>query len=88
MTDAVRVSELLELQDKLPEESWTEIRKEDFEPISSDLHLHCCPYERLPPAIETLEVLQSLKTAKKIFPSNYNEEIKRVLPFRKRPRLG
>ena len=48
--------------------------------------MHRCPYESLPPAIETSEVLQSLKTVREIFPLNYPEEIKRVLPFRKRPR--
>ena len=53
-----------------------------------DLHLHHCPYESMPPAIETPEVLQSLKTVGKIFPLSYPEEIKRVLPFRKRPRSG
>ena len=88
LTDAVRVCELQELQDQLPEGSRTKIRKENFEPIPTDLHLHCCPYESLPPAIETPEVLQSLKTVGKIFPLSYPEEIKRVLPFRKRPRSG
>ena len=53
-----------------------------------DLHLHRCSYESLPPAIETPEVLQSLKTVGEIFPHSYPEEIKRVLPFRKRPRSG
>jgi hypothetical protein len=50
-----------------------------------DLHLHRCPYESMPPAIETPEVLQSPKTVREIFPLNYPEEIKRVLLFRKRP---
>ena len=86
LTDAVRVCELQELQDQLPEGSRTKIRKENFEPIPTDLHLHRCPYESLPPAIETPEVLQSLKTVREIFPLNYPEEIKRVLPFRKHPR--
>ena len=63
----------------------TKVRKENFEPIPTDLHLHRCPYESLPPAIETPEVLQSLKTVRDIFPLNYPEEIKSVLPFRKPP---
>ena len=84
----MRVCELQELQDQLPEGSRTQIRKENFEPIPTNLHLHRCPYESLPPAIETLEVLQSLKTVGEIFPLSYPEEIKRVLPFRKRPRSG
>ena len=88
LTDAVRVCELQELQDQLLEESRTKVRKENFEPIPTDLHLHRCPYESLPPAIETPEVLQSLKTVGEIFPLSYPEEIKRVLPFRKRPRSG
>ena len=86
LTDAVRVSQLQELQDQLPEESRTKVHKENFEPIPMDLHLHRCSYESLPPAIETPEVLQSLKTVGEIFPLSYPEEIKRVLPFRKRPR--
>ena len=88
LTDAVRVCELQELQDQLPEGSRTKIRKENFEPILTDVHLHHCSYESLPPAIETLEVLQSLKTVGEIFPLSYPEEIKRVLTFRKRPRSG
>jgi len=88
LTDAVRVCELQELRDQLPEGSRTKIRKENFEPIPTDLHLHRCSYESLPPAIETPEVLQSLKTVGEIFPLSYPEEIKRVLPFRKRPRSG
>ena len=76
------------MQDQLPEGSRTKIRKENFEPIPMDLHLHYFPYESLLPAIETPEVLQSLKTVGEIFPLSYPEEIKRVLPFRKRPRSG
>ena len=76
------------MQDQLPEGSRTQIRKENFEPIPTDLHLHRCSYESLPPAIKTPEVLQSLKTVGEIFPRGYPEEIKRVLPFRKRPRSG
>ena len=84
----MRVCELQELQDQLPKGSRTKIRKENFEPIPMDLHLHRCSYESLPPAIETPEVLQSLKTVGEIFPLSYPEEIKRVLPFRKRPCSG
>ena len=86
LTDAVRVSELLELQSQLPEESRTEIRKEDFEPIPTDLHWHHCPYEDLSLAIETPEVLQSLETIRAIFPLDYPEKYKRVFPFCKCPR--
>ena len=86
LTDAVRVCELQELQDQLLEESRTKVCKENFEPIPTDLQLHHCPYKSLPPAIESLEVLQSLKTVREIFPLNYPEEIKRVLLFCKSPR--
>ena len=82
----MRVSELQELQDQLPDGSRTKIRKENFDPIPTDLHLHRCPYESLRPAIEIPEVLQSLKTVREIFPHDYLEEIKRVFPFHKRPR--
>ena len=57
LTNAVRVCELQELQDQLPEGSRTKIRKENFEPIPTNLHQHRCPYVSLPLAIETPEVL-------------------------------
>ena len=57
LTDGMRVTELKDLQDQLSEGSQTEIHREDFQPIPTDLHLHRCPYESLPPTVETPEVL-------------------------------
>ena len=57
LTDGRRVTELKDLQDQLSEGSQTEIRRYDIQPIPTDLHLHCCPYESLPPTVETPEVL-------------------------------
>ena len=81
----MRVTELQDLQSQLPEGSQIEIRKEDFQPIPTDLHLHRCPYESLPPPVETPQVLQGLETIGEIFPTDYLEKFKRVFPFYKRP---
>jgi hypothetical protein len=86
LSDAVRVSELQDLQSQLLEGSQSEIREEDFQLVPTELHLHYCPYESLPPPVETPEVMKSLETIKEIFPADYPEKYKRVLPFRKRPR--
>ena len=86
LSDAVRVSELRDLQSQLLEGSQSEIRDEDFQLVPTELHLHYCPYESLPPPVDTSEVLKSLKTIREIFPADYLEKYRRVLPFRKRPR--
>jgi len=80
------VGRLRDLQSQLPEGSQSEIHEEDFQLIPTELHLHRCPYESLPPPVDTSEVLKSLKTIRKIFPADYPEKYRRVLPFHKRPR--
>jgi len=86
LSDAMRVGGLRDLQSQLPEGSQSEIREEDFQPIPTELHLHCYPYESLPPPVDTSKVLKSLKTIREIFPADYPEKYRRVLSFRKHPR--
>ena len=86
LSDAMRVRGLRDLQSQLPEGSQSKICEEDFQLIPTELHLHRCPYESLPPLVDTSEVLKSLKTIRKIYPADYLEKYRRVLPFHKRPR--
>ena len=68
LSDARRVGRLRDLQSQLPEGSQSKICEEDFQLIPTELHLHRCPYESLPPPVDTSEVLKSLKTIREIFP--------------------
>lgn len=60
------------------------MRKEDFKLIPSDLLLHRCPHEKLPPAIETKEVLEAVAAIDRIFPQDYPESFKTLLTYKKR----
>ena len=86
LSDARRVGRLRDLQSQLLEGSQSKICEDDFQLIPTELHLHCYPYESLPPPVDTSKVLKSLKTIREIFPADYPEKYRRVLPFRKRPR--
>jgi hypothetical protein len=76
--DSIRVDEIHELKDRLPEERQPLVRKEDFKLIPTELRLHLCP-----PAIETEEVVEAVAAIDAIFPEDYPEEYKRVLSYKK-----
>jgi hypothetical protein len=62
------------------------VRKEDFKLIPTELRLHLCPHEEMPPAIETEEVVEAIATIDAISPDDYPEDYKRV-PTYKKPRV-
>ena len=62
------------------------MRVEDFKLVPTELRLHKCPFKSLPPTVETKEILASLEALRELYPFNYSEDYKRVLPFHKRPR--
>jgi hypothetical protein len=74
LLDAMRLGELRSLRSHLPEESQLEIL-EDFQLIPTELHLHRCPYESLPPLVETPKILESLETLREMFPADYPEKL-------------
>jgi hypothetical protein len=86
ISDSIHVDEINELRDQLPEESQPMARKEDFKLIPTELHLHLCPHEEMPPAVETEEVVEAVAAIDAIFPEDYPEDYKRVLAYKK-PRI-
>jgi myosin heavy subunit len=86
ISDSIRVDEIHELRNQLPEESQPLVRKEDFKLIPTELRLHLCPHEEMPPAIETEEVVEAVAAIDAIFPEDYPEAYKRVLSYKK-PRV-
>jgi chromosome segregation ATPase len=86
ISDSIRVDEIHELRNQLPEESQPMVRKEDFKLIPTELRLHLCPHEEMPPAIETEEVVEAVAAIDAIFPEGYPEDYKRVLSYKK-PRV-
>jgi hypothetical protein len=86
ISDLIRVDEIHELRNQLPEESQPMVRKEDFKLIPTELRLHLCPHEEMPPAVETEEVVEAVAAIDAIFPEDYPEHYKRVLTYKK-PRI-
>jgi hypothetical protein len=74
------------LRNQLPEESQPAVRKEDFKLIPTELRLHECPHEELPPSIETEEVVEAVAAIDTIFLEDYPEDFKHVLTYKK-PRV-
>jgi hypothetical protein len=83
ISDSIRVDEIHELRNHLPEESQPMVRKEDFKLIPTELGLHLCPHEEMPPAIETEEVVEAIAAIDAIFLEDYPEDYKRVLTYKK-----
>jgi hypothetical protein len=79
ISNSIRVDEIYELRNQLPEESQPLVRKEYFKLIPTELRLHLCPHEEMPPAIETEEVVEAIAAIDAIFPEDY----KRVLSYKK-----
>jgi hypothetical protein len=73
ISDLIRVDEIHELRNQLPEEGQPMVRKEDFKLIPTKLHLHLCPHEEMPPAVETEEVVEAVAAIDAIFPEDYPE---------------
>jgi chromosome segregation ATPase len=86
ISDSIRVDAIHELRNQLPEESQPMVRKEDFKLIPTELHLHRCPHEEMPPAVKTEEVVEAVAAIDAIFPEDYSEDYKRVLTYKK-PRV-
>jgi chromosome segregation ATPase len=83
ISNSIRVDEIYELRNQLPEESQPLVRKEYFKLIPTELRLHLCPHEEMPPAIETEEVVEAIAAIDAIFPEDYSEDYKRVLSYKK-----
>jgi hypothetical protein len=83
ISDSIRVDEIHELRNQLPEESQPMVRKEDFKLIPTKLHLHLCSHEDMPPAVETEEVVEAIAAIDTIFLEDYPEDYKRVLTYKK-----
>ncbi|RLN33083.1 hypothetical protein C2845_PM03G32100 [Panicum miliaceum] len=81
-SDSIRVNEIQELLDQLPEEYQLVIRKEDFLVIPKDYHLKEHLLENLPPSGET-EKVQRVTTNDWIFPEGYPEECQTVQACKK-----
>ena len=84
-SDSLRVDELQELLDRLPEKHQRAIRKEDFTLIPSKLRPEKCALGDLLPPVETEEVLEAHAAISSMYPPFYPEESKGVLQY-KRPR--
>ena len=84
-SDSLRVDELQELLDCLPEKHQRAIRKEDFRLIPSKLCPEKCALGDLLPPVETEEVLEAHAAISSPYPPFYPEESKGVLQY-KRPR--
>jgi len=84
-SDSLRVDELQELLDRLPEKHQRAIRKEDFTLIPSKLRPEKCALGDLLPPVETEEVLEAHAAISSLYPPFYPEESKGVLQY-KRPR--
>ena len=77
--DSLRVDELQDLLDRLPEKNQRTIRKEDFTLIPSKLRPEKCSLGDLLPPVETEEVLEAHATISSLYPLFYPEESKGVL---------
>jgi hypothetical protein len=86
ISDSIHIDEIHELRNQLPEESQPMVRKEDFKLIPTELRLHLCPHEEMPPTIETEEVVEAIVAIEAIFPEDYPEDYKCVLTYKK-PRV-
>jgi hypothetical protein len=86
ISDSIRVDEIHKLRNQLPEESHPMVRKEDFKLIPTELRLHLCAHEEMPPAIVTEEVVEAVAAIDTIFPEDYPVDYKRVLTYKK-PRI-
>ncbi|KAG2641116.1 hypothetical protein PVAP13_2KG149700 [Panicum virgatum] len=83
-SDSLRVDELQELLDRLPEKHQCTIRKEDFTLIPSELRPEKCTLGDLLPPDETEEVMEAHVAISSLYPPFYPEESKGVLQY-KRP---
>lgn len=81
--DSLRVDELQELLDQLPEEYQPAIRKEDFSLIPIELCPDECALKDLPPPVETEEVLEAHATINSLYTTNYREDGKEVLKYKR-----
>jgi hypothetical protein len=81
--DSIRVDEILELLNQLPEERQPPDRKENFKLMPTELRPGECPLEDMPPAVETEEVLESHAAIDRLYPVGYPEECKGVLKYKK-----
>ena len=79
------VNELQLLLDRLPKEHQCTIRQEDYSLIPTELRPEEYTPEKMPPAIETEEVLEAHASLNRLYPPFYPEESKGVLKY-KRPR--
>ena len=70
-----------ELLDMLPEEYQPAIRKEDFSPISIELHQEDCPFKNLSPSVDTEEKLWTNTTNDGTFPEHYPRKDKMWQPW-------
>ena len=84
-SDSLRVDELQELLDRLPEKHQRAILKEDFTLIPSKLRPEKCTSGDLLSPVETEEVLEAHAAISSPYPPFYPEESKGVLQY-KRPR--
>ena len=72
-SDSIRVDEIHELLDMLPEEYQPAIRKEDFSLVPTEPQVKECMLENLPPPVEA-EEWRTVTTADLIPPEDHPEE--------------
>ena len=73
-SDSIRVDEIQELLDMLPEEYQPAIRKEDFSLVPTEPQVKECMLENLPPPVEAEEEWRTVTTADLIPPEDHPEE--------------
>ena len=73
-SDSIRVDEIQELLDMLPEEYQPAIRKEDFSLVPTEPQVKECMLENLPPPVEAEEEWTTVTTADLIPPEDHPEE--------------
>lgn len=83
----MRVDELQELLDQLPEECQHLIWKEAFSLIPTELCPKECALQEMPPLVETEEVLEAHGAIGQLYPMKYLEECKGVLKVQDAPLL-
>ncbi|RLN08470.1 hypothetical protein C2845_PM11G07350 [Panicum miliaceum] len=81
LSDSIRVGELHELRDRLPQEDRPTLRKENFKLIPTELRLHECLHEKMPAPVETEEVTEAIDAIDAIFPQGYPQGVQVCTPL-------
>ena len=85
--DSLRVDELQELLDRLPEKHQRAIRKEDFTLIPSKLRPEKCTSGDLLPPVETEEVLKAHTAIRSLYPTVLPRGVEGSSPVQEAPQF-